>query len=53
MNAGIGMLFVIVLLIVAGISLYKEATFWNLVGTFFLLCFISYFTLYQLDVSTS
>lgn len=52
MNTGLGMLFVIALLIVAIIGLYQDATFWNLIGTFILLCFISYFTIYQLDIST-
>ena len=50
MDMYLGLFIVAILLIISIYNLYQEATFMNLLLTFFLLCFISYFTIYVIDM---
>ena len=49
MDPYLGLFLVVILLAISIYTLTKETTIWNLVGTFLLLCFISYFTIYIID----
>ena len=53
MDAYIGLFLVVILLAIAIYSLAQEASGWNLISTFLLLCFISYFTIYVIDLDFS
>ena len=49
MDPYLGLFLVVILLAIAIYTLYKETSIMNLVATFLLLCFISYFTIYVID----
>ena len=50
MDTYISLFIIGILLIIAFYTLYNDASAWNLASSFFLLCFISYMTIYIVDV---